>query len=120
MVTEWGMSEKIGPMSFGAKQEQIFLGREISQHRDFSESTAQIIDEEVDRIIKFCLDEARKKLLEGREKFETMAKSLIERETLDAADIIKIMAGEELPPMSNGKTVVKSNSGDDYTTDVEA
>jgi cell division protease FtsH len=120
MVTEWGMSEKVGPMSFGAKQEQIFLGREISQHRDFSESTAQIIDEEVDRIIKFCLDEARKKLIEGREKFETMAKSLIERETLDAADIIKIMAGEELPPMSNGKSAVKSTSGDDYITDVEA
>ncbi len=120
MVTEWGMSEKVGPMSFGAKQEQIFLGREISQHRDFSESTAQIIDEEVDRIIKFCLDEARKKLLEGREKFETMAKSLIERETLDAADIVKIMAGEELPPMSNGKSTVKSNSLDESTTDIEA
>jgi cell division protease FtsH len=120
MVTEWGMSEKIGPMSFGAKQEQIFLGREISQHRDFSESTARIIDEEVDKIIKFCLDEARKKLIEGKDKFETMAKSLIERETLDAADIIKIMAGEELPPMSNGKTTVKANTGDDYTTDVEA
>jgi len=74
MVTEWGMSEKVGPMSFGAKQEQIFLGREISQHRDFSESTAQIIDEEVDRIMKFCLDEARKKLIEGREKFESLAK----------------------------------------------
>jgi len=120
MVTEWGMSEKVGPMSFGAKQEQIFLGREISQHRDFSESTAQIIDEEVDRIIKFCLDEARKKLIEGREKFETMAKSLIERETLDAADIIKIMAGEELPPMSNGKPAVKSNSLDESNTDLEA
>ncbi len=120
MVTEWGMSEKIGPMSFGAKQEQIFLGREISQHRDFSESTAQIIDQEVDRIIKFCLDEARKKLIEGNEKFEIMAKSLIERETLDAADIVKIMAGEELSPMSNGKTSAVSNIVDDYTTDVEA
>jgi cell division protease FtsH len=119
MVTEWGMSEKVGPMSFGAKQEQIFLGREISQHRDFSESTAQIIDEEVDRIIKFCLDEARKKLIESREKFETMAKNLIERETLDAADIIKIMAGEELSPVTNGKSL-KSSSSNESTADFEA
>lgn len=118
MVTEWGMSEKIGPLSFGSKQEQIFLGREISQHRDFSESTAQIIDEEVDRIIKFCLDEARKKLLEGREKFETIAKNLIERETLDAADIKKIMAGEDLPAFANGKNH-KSNSPDEQGVDIE-
>jgi len=119
MVTQWGMSEKIGPLSFGAKQEQIFLGREISQHRDFSESTAQIIDEEVDRIIKFCLDEARKKLLEGREKFETIAKNLIDRETLDASDIRKIMAGEELPSLPNGKTA-KSNSPAETPIDIEA
>lgn len=116
MVTEWGMSEKIGPLSFGAKQEQIFLGREISQHRDFSESTAQIIDEEVDRIIKFCLDEARKKLIEAKEKFEAIAKSLIERETLDASDIIKLMNGEELPSLVNGKSS-KSNT---FETDIEA
>jgi len=120
MVTEWGMSEKVGPMSFGAKQEQIFLGREISQHRDFSESTAQIIDEEVDRIIKFCLDEARKKLVDGREKFESLAKNLIERETLDAGEIIKLMAGEELPSLAlNGKSV-KSNSAEEHITDLEA
>jgi len=118
MVTEWGMSEKIGPLSFGSKQEQIFLGREISQHRDFSESTAQIIDEEVDRIIKFCLDEARKKLLEGREKFETIAKNLIERETLDASDIKKIMAGEDLPSFTNGKNN-KSNTPDEHGVDIE-
>ena len=120
MVTEWGMSEKVGPMSFGAKQEQIFLGREISQHRDFSESTAQIIDEEVDRIIKFCLDEARKKLVDGREKFESLAKNLIERETLDAGEIIILMAGEELPSLAlNGKSV-KSNSAEEHITDLEA
>ncbi len=118
MVTEWGMSDRIGPMSFGAKQEQIFLGREISQHRDFSESTAKLIDEEVDGIIKFCLDEARKKLLEGKEKFESLAKNLIERETLDAGEIKKIMAGEELPALANGKTA--KNESDENLIDVEA
>ena len=97
MVTEWGMSEKLGPVSFGKKDEQIFLGREISQHRDFSEATAQIIDEEVDRIIKFCVGEARTKLDQNRVLFETMASSLIERETLDAAEIRMIIAGEQLP-----------------------
>jgi cell division protease FtsH len=100
MVTEWGMSEKLGPISFGKKDEQIFLGREISQHRDFSESTAQIIDEEVGRIIKFCVDEARAKLRENNELFETLARSLIERETLDASEIKMIVAGEELPPVA--------------------
>lgn len=104
MVTEWGMSEKLGPVSFGKKDEQIFLGREISQHRDFSESTAQIIDEEVDRIIKFCVNEARTKLRENNVLFETMAKNLIERETLDAAEIKMIIAGEQLPPVVNNKT----------------
>ncbi len=103
MVTEWGMSEKLGPVSFGKKDEQIFLGREISQHRDFSEATAQIIDEEVDRIIKFCLGEARDKLRQNNELFETMARNLIERETLDAAEIKMIIAGEQLPALVNNK-----------------
>ena len=103
MVTEWGMSEKLGPVSFGRKDEQIFLGREISQHRDFSEATAQIIDEEVDRIIKYCVDEARNKLQQNRALFETMARNLIERESLDAEEIKMIIAGEQLPPISNNK-----------------
>ncbi|HQO40351.1 MAG TPA: ATP-dependent zinc metalloprotease FtsH, partial [Spirochaetota bacterium] len=103
MVTEWGMSEKLGPVSFGKKDEQIFLGREISQHRDFSEATAQVIDEEVDRIIKFCVNEARTKLRENNDLFETMARNLIERETLDATEIKMIIAGEQLPPVVNNK-----------------
>lgn len=120
MVTDWGMSEKIGPLSFGAKQEQIFLGREISQHRDFSEATAQLIDEEVDRIIKFCLDEARKKLVEGREKFESLAKNLIDRETLDAEEVIKLMAGEELPPISSNGKNAKNSGSEEHGADFQA
>jgi len=108
MVTEWGMSEKVGPISLGSKQEQIFLGREISQHRDFSEATAQLIDEEVNKIIQFCLEETRKKLINSREKFESLAKNLIERETLDAEEIKLLMSGEELPPSVNEKSAKKS------------
>jgi cell division protease FtsH len=104
MVTEWGMSDKLGPLTFGQKNEQIFLGREISQHRDFSEATAQIIDEEVNGIIKYCLEEARKILVTNMDKFETLAKNLIERETLDASEIKMLMAGETLPPITNGKS----------------
>jgi cell division protease FtsH len=103
MVTEWGMSEKVGPIAYGQKNEQIFLGREISQHQDFSESTAQIIDEEVNSIIRYCLEEANKKLIEGNDKFESLARNLIERETLDAEEIKILMAGGTLPPMTVNK-----------------
>ncbi len=117
MVTEWGMSEKLGPVSFGKKDEQIFLGREISQHRDFSEATARTIDEEVDRIIKFCVAEARQKLQDNRQLFETLATNLIERETIDANEIKLIMAGQELPPLTNNKTAKEASAEFDVTVD---
>ncbi|HOP64301.1 MAG TPA: ATP-dependent zinc metalloprotease FtsH [Spirochaetota bacterium] len=118
MVTEWGMSEKIGPIAFGQKNEQIFLGREISQHQDFSESTAQVIDEEVNSIIKYCLDEARRKLIEGNDKFEALAKNLIERETLDAEEIKMLMDGEQLPPLTANKgTKINKIADDTVLTD---
>jgi cell division protease FtsH len=108
MVTEWGMSEKIGPLALGSKQEHIFLGREISQQRDFSEATAKLIDEEVNNIIQFCLSETKKKLVQEKEKFESLAKNLIERETLDAEEIKLIMEGEDLPPLAVEKSAKKS------------
>ncbi len=103
MITEWGMSEKVGPIAFGQKNEQVFLGREIAQHQDHSEATAQIIDEEVTRILQNCLGEAKQIILDNREKFTSLAKNLIERETLDAAEIKLIMAGSPLPPVDNSK-----------------
>ncbi|HOO72721.1 MAG TPA: ATP-dependent zinc metalloprotease FtsH [Spirochaetota bacterium] len=103
MVCEWGMSEILGPITFGKKNEQIFLGREISQHRDYSEKTAQVIDSEVNKIIESCMNASKNLLLENRNKLEALAKYLIERETLDGHEIKMIMNGEELPPMQNGK-----------------
>lgn len=103
MVTEWGMSSKIGPISFGQKSEQIFLGREISQHKDYSESTSQLIDQEVNRIITECLADARQMLMDNFEKFDTLAKYLIERESLNAEEILLIFNGEPLPPMASIK-----------------
>ncbi len=118
MVTEWGMSTKVGPVAFGQKNEQIFLGREISQHQDYSESTAQVIDEEVNGIIRYCLDEARKKLVEGNDKFETLARNLIERETLDAEEIKMLMAGETLPPMAANKGSKIDKVADDSVDEI--
>ncbi len=84
MVCEWGMSEAMGPLTFGKKEEQIFLGREISQHRDYSEATAIEIDREVRRIVKTAYDSARDLLDGNREALERLAEGLLEREVLDA------------------------------------
>ncbi len=87
MVTEWGMSEKLGPLTFGKKEEQIFLGREIAQHKDYSEKTAVEIDEEVKRII-FDAYSAAKNLLQGKYALlDTFARKLLEKETLDGPEI---------------------------------
>jgi cell division protease FtsH len=101
MVCEWGMSEKLGPITFGKKNEQIFLGREISQHRDYSESTAQAIDAEVNAIIESCKNEAKRILKKNLTKLDKLAQSLIERESLNGDEIRKIMAGHKLPPLQN-------------------
>jgi cell division protease FtsH len=108
MVCEWGMSKRIGPITFGKKNEQIFLGREIAQHRDYSETTAETIDDEVKSIIAGCEKRARKLLLSNRTKFEKIAQYLVERETLNAEEILVIMRGEDLPPMLNS-TAQKTN-----------
>jgi cell division protease FtsH len=93
MVTEWGMSPAMGPLTFGKKEEQIFLGREISQHRDYSEDTAIQIDKEVKRIVEECYDRAEKTLGENRESLIRLAEALLEYETLDNWDIEAIMKG---------------------------
>jgi cell division protease FtsH len=100
MVCEWGMSDKMGPLTFGKKQEEIFLGREISQHRDYSEQTAQLIDAEVKRIVIEAEDKARRLLKENLEKLKTIAAALLEREILDGHELDKLIGGEELPAQS--------------------
>ncbi len=103
MVCEWGMSETLGPLAFGKKTEQIFLAREIAQHRDYSEETAQLIDQEVHDIVTSCRDRAIKLIEENSDKFELIATNLIERETLNAQEIELLMKGEPLPPIHNGE-----------------
>ena len=98
MVCEWGMSEKLGPLSYGAKEEEIFLGREIQRHKDYSESTAVEIDVEVRAIVSACMVRAMEILKEDIELLHRLSAELLEREILDSEEIDKIMRGEELPP----------------------
>jgi len=99
MVCEWGMSDKLGPMSYGAKEEEIFLGREIQKHRDYSEKTAIDIDEEIRAIISKGMNRAEKILRDNINLLHRLSKELLEREILDSDEIEKIIKGEELPPV---------------------
>jgi cell division protease FtsH len=98
MVCEYGMS-RLGPLAFGKKEEQIFLGREISQHRDFSEETARQIDLEVRRIIDEAYQSARSILEANKDAMHRIAAALIERETIDAEEVRLLIEGKQLPPM---------------------
>jgi cell division protease FtsH len=98
MVCEWGMSD-LGPLTFGKKEEQIFLGREIAQHRDYSEDTAIKIDQEVRKLVSNGYNTARQILSDNRDTLEKIAKALIEREVLDANEIKMLVDGQSLPPV---------------------
>ena len=94
MVCEWGMSDAMGPLSYGKKEEQIFLGREIAQHRDYSEHTAVEIDNEVKRIVMDNYHRAKTLIQEREAVLHGLASALLEKETLDAADIDAIVNGQ--------------------------
>ena len=98
MVTEYGMSEKLGPRTFGQRQELVFLGREISEQRDYSDKIAQDIDEEVHNIIQGAYSTARKVLSANKEKLNQLAHELMTRETLDEPDLDKIFEGLAAQP----------------------
>jgi cell division protease FtsH len=96
MVCEWGMSD-LGPLTFGKKEEQIFLGREIAQHRDYSEDTAIKIDVEVKRLVDSAYKAALNVLTTNRDTLQRIAEALLEREVLDGNEIRLIIEGKELP-----------------------
>jgi cell division protease FtsH len=102
MVCDYGMSEKLGPLTFGKKDEQIFLGREIAQHRDYSEETAQKIDEEVLGIVNRAYERTSDLIKDNLDTLHAMASALLEKETLTAKDIDDIMGlreeEEKVPP----------------------
>ena len=103
MVCEWGMSDLMGPLAFGKKEEEIFLGREIAKHRDYSERTAQMIDEEVKRIVLEATQRAANIMKQNEDKLHVLAQALLEREILDGDEIDALLNGQLLPPLENGK-----------------
>jgi cell division protease FtsH len=105
MVCEWGMSEKIGPVTIGKKTDEIFLGREIAQHRDHSEQTAVLIDLEVKRIVQGGSDRAEKLIRDNEALLHKLAATLLEKEILDGEEIDRILEGKPLSPARKRKTV---------------
>src|SRR6267142_1170624 len=93
MVCEWGMSDAMGPLTYGKKEEQIFLGREIAQHQDYSEDTALKIDQEVKRFVTDNYQRAHMVLVEHKDTLVKMADALLAREVLDADQVKRLAAG---------------------------
>jgi len=111
MVCEYGMS-RLGPLTFGKKEEQIFLGREIAQHRDFSEETARQIDLEVRRLIDEAYQSAHGILEVHKDAMHRIAAALLERETIDAEEVRMLIEGTELSPMRSILASPSDGSGD--------
>ena len=106
MVCEWGMSDKLGPLTFGKKEEQIFLGRDFSQQSDYSEETAMEIDQEIKRIVTRNYDRGREVLEAHRPELDRIAEELLVREVLDADQVMRIARGETLtePVVTHGSS----------------
>ena len=94
MVCEWGMSEKMGPLSYGSKEEQVFLGRDFSNQKNFSDQTAKLIDQEVKTLVMGGHRRATELLQKNRDILENLAQALLERETLNAEEVKNIIDGK--------------------------
>jgi cell division protease FtsH len=101
MVTKWGLSERLGPLSYMEDQGEVFLGRSVTQHKQVSDVTAHVIDEEIRRVVDTAYGHARKILTENREKLDVMAAALMKYETIDEEPLRDIMAGRAPRPPSD-------------------
>ena len=99
MICEYGMSEKLGPVSYGEKGGDVFLGRDVMTKRDFSEKKSEEIDDEVHELLVGKYAEARQLLIDHRDKLDAIAEALLERETLETSDLEILMRGDSLPPL---------------------
>jgi cell division protease FtsH len=115
MVCEWGMSERLGPLTFGTKEEFVFLGREISQHRDYSEKTAIMIDEEVRSLVDGAYNHARQLLVDNVDKLHLLAGALLEREMLDGEQVEKLLRGEKLEPLPRPRSSTDGQDESGFT-----
>ncbi len=117
MVAEYGMSEKLGPLSYGGGQQEVFLGRDFMQHREISEETARTIDSEVHVIVTKNYERAKRILLEHRVQLQAIAEALLARETLDGNDVDILMKGGTLPPPKSGNGPTAPATGDGLPAD---
>jgi cell division protease FtsH len=104
MVCEWGMSSVMGPLSYGGKEEQIFLGREFATHKDYSEETAKRIDEEISAIVTGCYEKAKKILVENMDTLNRLASELLEKEVLNVVDLDRIIGIPVMEKEGAGET----------------
>ena len=110
MVCEWGMSETIGTLSIGETGEEVFIGREWVQNKNYSEETARLVDAEVKRIVEEAHSRCRKLLEDNADTLHRIADALLERETITGDDLDLLMEGKELPPMEEEKPGKKSGA----------
>jgi cell division protease FtsH len=110
LVCDYGMTEELGPLSYGEKNEQIFLGREISRHRDFSDKTAEMIDALMQRIIMEQLDRSKKILTDHRTQLDLLANALIEHELLDREEVNKVLEGGKLQSTKKTRSLFSRNA----------
>ncbi len=112
MVTKWGLSERLGPLAYSEDDGEVFLGRQVTRHKNVSDNTAHIIDEEIRSIIDRNYERAKKILEENLDKLHAMSEALMQHETIDAEQINAIMEGRELPPPPPAKLAKKPEGGE--------
>ncbi|WP_170284177.1 ATP-dependent zinc metalloprotease FtsH [Roseospira marina] len=124
MVTEWGMSDKLGPLMYAEDQEEVFLGHSVARHKNMSDETARMVDEEIRRIVDTAYETAQRLLTEHRDELETLAQGLLEYETLNGDEIQTLLRGEGIdrdepedtgptkPPRGGRRASVPTTSGD--------
>jgi cell division protease FtsH len=119
MVTQWGMSERLGPRTFGNKQELVFLGREIGEQRNYSEKVAEEIDEEVRRLVDHAYQTARNLLIENRDRLDKLVKVLLDKETIEGDDLQRVLDGFDIdePPAPDAATPISPDDGTEEAPD---
>jgi cell division protease FtsH len=120
MVTKWGLSDRLGPLTYSEDDGEVFLGRSVTQHKQVSDDTAHAIDEEVRRIIDSNYERARKLLNENIEKLHRMAKALVKYETIDEKQIRDIMEGREPRPPEDWDDTTDSRRPDEGSATAES
>jgi len=120
MVCEWGMSESLGPLALGHKDEMVFLGRDLGHQKNYSEDTAEMIDKEVKEFVEGGLKRALAVIEANRDKLELLATTLLEREQLDGDQMNRLLRGETLPPLDSPRskgdpTVIAPGPGPEFT-----